>query len=52
MQTHFGILWAAAIDSKWLADDMFGRLVGPISALILFWLVALWMYSKKYFVRV
>ena len=52
MQTHFGVLWADLIGPKWLADDMFGRMVGPISALILFWLIALWLYSKKYFVRV
>jgi len=52
MNTHFSVLWAALIDSKWLADDMFGRMVAPISAVILFWLIGLWMYSKKYFVRI
>jgi predicted acyltransferase len=35
-----------------LADDMFGRLVAPTSAVIVFWLIALWMYRQKFFVRV
>ena len=52
VQTHFGGLLGYLIGPEGLADDMFGRMVGPISALIVFWLIALWMYSKKYFVRV
>jgi heparan-alpha-glucosaminide N-acetyltransferase len=56
MQTHFGILLAWA-DEKWLgpgalAPDMFGWLVPSVLTLIFFWLVALWLYSKKYFVRI
>jgi hypothetical protein len=40
------------VDAKWLASDMFGWLVGPVSALILFWLIGLVLYCKKAFVRV
>jgi heparan-alpha-glucosaminide N-acetyltransferase len=52
MQTHFSGVLFYLIGPEWLANDMFGRMVGPVSALILFWLIALWLYSKKYFVRV
>lgn len=52
MQIHFDALWAVAVDPKWLASDMLGWLVGPVSALILFWLIGLWMYCKKISVRV
>ncbi|MHB8972945.1 MAG: acyltransferase family protein [Pirellulaceae bacterium] len=50
--THFTGLLAYWPGQTMLADDMFGRLVGPISAVIVFWLIALWMYRQKFFVRV
>lgn len=35
-----------------MADDMYGRLVGPTAALVVFWLIAFWMYRQKFFIRV
>jgi heparan-alpha-glucosaminide N-acetyltransferase len=34
-----------------LSDDMFGRIILPIAALLVFWLIAWWLYSRKIFVR-
>ncbi|MHB8952638.1 MAG: acyltransferase family protein [Pirellulaceae bacterium] len=52
VETHFGALLAVWPGPELLADTMFGRLVGPISVVIVFWLIALWMYRQKFFVRV
>ncbi|QDU39178.1 hypothetical protein Mal4_35140 [Maioricimonas rarisocia] len=35
-----------------MADDMFGRLIGPTAVVIVFWLIAYWMYRQRYFIRV
>jgi len=35
-----------------LAEGMYAHLVWPTSAFILFWLIILWMYRQKFFVRV
>jgi len=52
MQQHFLPLLSSVVGEQWLAIDMLGWLIPPVAALILFWFVALWLYSKKYFVRV
>ena len=46
--THIGWLLPAHLT----ADDIYGPITGPTAALILFWLVAYWMYRQKFFVRV
>lgn len=51
-QTHFGNLIVFGLGEENLADKMFGRVVWPVVALIVFWLVALWMYRQKFFVRI
>jgi len=35
-----------------LRDDMYGRLIEPTAVVIVFWLVAYWMYRQRYFIRV
>ena len=35
-----------------LHDQMFGRLIDPIAALAVFWLVAFWLWRRKLFVRI
>jgi predicted acyltransferase len=35
----------------WLDDAMFGRLIEPLAVLTVFWLIALWLYRRKIFVR-
>ena len=35
-----------------LADDMYGRLIGPTATFFVFWLILYWMYRQKFFVRV
>jgi predicted acyltransferase len=52
VQTHFGGLIAYYLGPSLTADDMFGRVIPPICAVIVFWLIALWMYRQKFFVRV
>lgn len=61
VKIHLGVVlrWAAdqlqqaqVVGADFLADDMFGRMVGPTSAFVVFWLIALWMYRQKFFVRV
>lgn len=52
VRIHFTEPLQALLGSGALADDMFGRVVGPTSAVIMFWLIALWLYRQKYFVRV
>lgn len=52
IHTHFGRLLEGLLGSGALDDKMFGRLVDPTTALIVFWLIAYWMYRKKIFIRV
>lgn len=35
----------------WLHDEMFGRIVEPCAALVIFWLIALWLWRQKIFLR-
>jgi len=35
-----------------LADDMFGRIIQPVVVALIFWLLCVWMYRKRIFVRV
>lgn len=43
---------------EWLVGDgafdpnKFGSVVGPTGALVVFWLIAFWMYRHRYFVRI
>ena len=34
-----------------LADDRFGRLFFPTATMLMIWLVALWMYRRRLFLR-
>jgi predicted acyltransferase len=52
VETHFGRLLQIWPGPELLADDMFGRLVVPVTSVLLFWLIALWMYYRKWFVRI
>jgi predicted acyltransferase len=49
---HFGGLLESTLGVATLADDMYGRLFNPTAAFVVFWLIALWMYRQKLFVRV
>jgi len=35
-----------------LADDMYGRIIGPICVAVIFWLLSVWMHQRRIFVRV
>ncbi|MCA9124282.1 MAG: DUF5009 domain-containing protein [Planctomycetaceae bacterium] len=50
--THFGSYLEMAFGPTLLADNMYGRIAEPTLAVIVFWLVALWLYRRKIFVRV
>ena len=50
--THFGALLETAFGPAVLADDMYGRITEPTLALLVFWLIAFWMYRRKIFLRV
>ncbi|NUQ64320.1 MAG: DUF5009 domain-containing protein, partial [Pirellulales bacterium] len=52
VRIHFSELLESLLGSGALADDRFGRLVDPAAALVLFWLIAFWLYRQKFFVRV
>jgi predicted acyltransferase len=52
MQKHFAGAAESLFGSQVLADNMYGHVIGPTSAFILFWLIAFWMYRQKYFVRI
>lgn len=52
MHTHFAGPAEQLFGSQVLAEDMFGHVIGPTSAFVLFWLIALWMYRQKFFVRI
>jgi predicted acyltransferase len=48
---HFHGLLVWFLGEGALADDMYGRVVGPTTVLVIFWLIALWMYRQKFFIR-
>lgn len=52
VETHFGGWLEWMIGPGALADDMYGRLVGPTAAFVVFWLILWWMYRQRFFVRV
>ncbi len=52
MAIHFTGTLQRLVGTQALADDMFGLVIAPTSAFIVFWLIALWMYRQKFFVRV
>ncbi|MFV1965348.1 MAG: acyltransferase family protein [Pirellulaceae bacterium] len=52
VHVHLGSLLEWAFGPELLADDMFGRIADPTAALMVFWLIAFWLYRKKFFVRV
>jgi predicted acyltransferase len=35
-----------------LADEGFGRLTEPIAAFVIFWLIGLWLYRSRHFLRI
>ncbi|MGE0375175.1 MAG: hypothetical protein AB7Q45_07130 [Planctomycetaceae bacterium] len=35
-----------------MADDMYGRLIMPTATFAVFWLIAWWMYRRRYFIRI
>lgn len=49
--THFGRAMDGLVGYP-LDDSNIGTVVFPTAAFVVFWLVALWMYRRKYFVRV
>lgn len=52
VHTHLGGLLTTLIGEDALADDMYGRLIDPTIAFLVFWLILLWMYRQRYFVRI
>ena len=52
VQTHLTGVLEVALGPELLADDMFGRVIGPTSVFVIFWLIALWMYRNRFFVKV
>jgi predicted acyltransferase len=52
VEVHAGGFLATTLGASALADDMYGRLIFPTAAVVVFWLIALWMYRRKIFVRV
>ncbi len=52
VQIHFEGLLQSLLGTQFLADDMYGHVIAPTSAFIVFWLIALWMYRQKFFVRI
>ena len=49
---HFQGLLEWGFGAERLADDMFGRVIDPTAAFVVFWLIVLWMYRQRFFVRV
>jgi heparan-alpha-glucosaminide N-acetyltransferase len=52
VKIHFLGLMEQPYGPQVLADNMFGHLIWPTAALLVFWLIVLWMYRQKFFVRV
>ncbi len=49
---HFQPMLERLLGAEMLADNMLGRVVDPTAAFIVFWLIAVWMYRQRFFVRV
>jgi predicted acyltransferase len=49
---HFQDALQNLLGTQVLADDMFGYVIAPTSAFLVFWLIVFWMYRQKYFVRI
>lgn len=52
IETHFAGIIRTAFGASVLDDDMYGRLILPSAAAIVFWLIAFWCYRKKLFIRI
>jgi predicted acyltransferase len=52
VKIHFADAFQNLVGPAVMADDMYGRIIAPTSAFLVFWLIALWMYRQKFFVRV
>lgn len=52
MYTHLSQPINSRIGFDLWADDLLGRMLYPTSAFLLFWLIALWLYRQRYFVRI
>ncbi len=52
VRIHFTELVQHVLGANAWADNMYGLLLGPVSALIVFWLIVFWMYRHKFFIRV
>lgn len=52
VHVHFGGLLETLFGSELLANGMFGRIIEPTTAFVLFWLIAFWLYRQKFFIRV
>lgn len=52
VQTHFGAVLTSMFGKGARSPTDIGALVLPTATFLVFWLVAYWMYARKYFVRV
>ncbi len=52
IHTHFVGFIEQMAGKPVFADDWLGRVLDPTAALIVFWLIALWMYRNRFFVKV
>ena len=52
VKTHLSGVMESAFGANMLADDMYGRLIYPTATFAILWLIALWLYRKKLFVRI
>ncbi len=55
VEIHFlGLLQRIELQTgvNFLADDMYGRVLAPTMAFVVFWLIALWMYRQKFFAKI
>lgn len=52
VQTHFGQAIERLFGIGSMADDMYGRMLNPAAAFLVFWLIAFWMYRNRYIVRI
>ncbi len=51
VRVHFHGLLESIFGSAAMADDMYGRLIEPTAAALVFWLIALWMWKRGLFLR-
>lgn len=52
VQIHLAGFLESVIGTEALSDQMFGRIIGPTSVAVIFWLLAVYMYRKRIYVRV